>query len=218
LEDSDEDFEGVNSLLVSSTDGPMIVSLEFVTSTAVEDEDVGCSAACTVFWDQDPVGVVLLCLTTTDYKSTIVLSRTLDEVTSILDARLQDGYDTSTFHYTKELVKDVLASVEADNDHQMSLVSLTVSLCHTIRSVSSSSKSGTSPDPQLTAVYDHDDDDDDEEEDATETVYTGQLVKGDLVGVIFNAVATLSDGQEYVDMLADDSCLCAAMPSASSGL
>jgi hypothetical protein len=129
-------------------------------------------------------------------------------VTSVLDARLQIGYDTSTFHYTKDLVKDVLASVEPDNDNQMSLVSLTVSLCHTIRSVSSSSESGTSTDPQLTAICDDENDDDekdgeddendgeDDEDNESETAYTGQLVKGDLVGVIFRAIATLSDGNE----------------------
>lgn len=138
LEDCDEDFEGVNHLLVSSTDGPMIVSLEFRTSTAVEAEDVGCSTACTVFWDQDPVSLAPLYLTAADLQSTTILSRTLDEITSVLDARLKQGYDTSTFHYTKDLIKDVMASVGADEDDQMSLVSLTVSLCHTIRSVSSS--------------------------------------------------------------------------------
>jgi hypothetical protein len=66
LDDSEEDFKGVNDLLVSSTEGPMVVSLELVTSTAVEDEDVGCSAACTVFWDQDPVSLILLYMTTAD--------------------------------------------------------------------------------------------------------------------------------------------------------
>jgi hypothetical protein len=184
LEDCDEDFEGVNHLLVSSTDGPMIVSLEFRTSTAVEAEDVGCSTACTVFWDQDPVSLAPLYLTAADLQSTTILSRTLDEITSVLDARLKQGYDTSTFHYTKDLIQDVMASVGADEDDQMSLVSLTVSLCHTIRSVSSSRMSRNGTDSQLTAI------------DEAHTRFTGRLVKGDLVGVMFRAVATLSDGKE----------------------
>ena len=69
LEDTEEDFEGVNDLLVSSTDGPMIVAVELGTSTAVAAEDVGCSAACTVFWDQDPVSLVLIHVTAADLYS-----------------------------------------------------------------------------------------------------------------------------------------------------
>jgi hypothetical protein len=187
LEDCDEDFEGVNHLWVSSTDGPMIVSLEFRTSTAVEAEDVGCSTACTVFWDQDPVSLAPLHLTAADLQSTTILSKTLDEIASVLDARLKQGYDTSTFHYTKDLIKDVMASVGADEDDQISLVSLTVSLCHTIRSVSSSRMSRNGTDSQLTAIDD---------EDEADTRFTGRLVKGDLVGVMFRAVATLSDSKE----------------------
>jgi hypothetical protein len=187
LEDCDEDFEGVDHLLVSSTDGPMIVALEFRTSTAVEAEDVGCSTACTVFWDQDPVSLATLYPTAADLQSTTILSRTLDEITSVLDARLKQGYDTSTFHYTKDLIKDVMASVGASEDDQRSLVSLTVTLCHTIRSVSSSRMSRNGTDSQLTAIDD---------EDEADTRFTGRLVKGDLVGVMFRAVATLSDSKE----------------------
>jgi hypothetical protein len=58
LEDSESSFEGLDDLLVSSTDGPIMVSLELGTSTAVQADDVGCSASCTVFWDQDTVSFV----------------------------------------------------------------------------------------------------------------------------------------------------------------
>ena len=54
LQDS-ESFEAVNGLLISELNGPMVMSFELETSTAVATEDMCISAACTVFWDLDPV-------------------------------------------------------------------------------------------------------------------------------------------------------------------
>jgi hypothetical protein len=123
-----------------------------------------------------------------DDQSTPILTRTLDKVIALLDSRLTPGYDTSAFHDTKDLVKDVLAAVKAndDSDNGLSLTTLRVSLCHTVRSVRLSLDSGPNTHQQLTSIHDNDE---------ADTGFTGPLRKGDIVGVVFRAVATLSDGQ-----------------------
>lgn len=108
-------------------------------------------------------------------------------MTALLHDRLQPGYHTKDFHVTKDLIKDVKAAVADDDDNGLSLVSMTVSLCHTVRSVSRCpQESDLSAHQQLTAL--------DDDEDGPH--FVGQLVKGDMVGVLFRAIITLSDGNE----------------------